>query len=690
VERISPALEIDGVEAELLADRDEATAFRVLVGTPEKIDLLLRGGWEAKIGRPLTLVVVDEAHNLSSSGRGLKLELLLATINRECRQSQFLLLTPFISNGNEVARWLSPDSHDDIQIGFDWRPNDRAIVLAKPKPAASRGDFAIHLETVHTSRPTIELDEDFAICEGRALDLTYSKVKNSQSNIAAVTAACLNRRGTVIVVAGQIPHCWTIARTLLSDKNFAERERARKAHGADDQADIDFVADFIASEYGQDFELVSLLRRRIGMHHSGLSDETRTLMEWLVERGAIDTLVATTTIAQGVNFPVSAVVVASHLYPYGEEMAPEEFWNLAGRAGRADQVGTGVIALVARDEGKADTLREYVGRQVNKLTSTLIEMVQGVLREGQELELHALYWKKEWSAFLQYLAHSYRQIADHAQFASQIEQVLRGSLGFQKLRQMSPADAAKLVQAVHEYAAILKGKPLALVDATGFSWESVNIALGATNAVKIDASVWDAASLFTQSDTTLERAFGVLFRIPEIREELIEVTGGKRGDGDKLARIVKDWVAGATIPDIARDYFDADQKGTTEAITAACRAVHGKLAMSASWGVSALQALTASNIEEVLDGDELATFRNLPSRIFYGVNSDAAIDLRLIGVPRSAAETLASHLTQLGVGRSVHKRRAALSAMGNDDWTKALGPQGSVYRRAWRVLEGQE
>lgn len=81
VERVSPALEIDGLEAAMLVDADEGRQFRVLVTTPEKLDLMLRGGWEEKIGRPLTLVVVDEAHNLGSSDRGIKLELLLSTIN---------------------------------------------------------------------------------------------------------------------------------------------------------------------------------------------------------------------------------------------------------------------------------------------------------------------------------------------------------------------------------------------------------------------------------------------------------------------------------------------------------------------------------------------------------------------------------------------------------------------------------
>ena len=68
---------------------------------------MLRGGWEQKIGRPLTLVIVDEAHGLASEVRGLRLELLLATINRESQNAQFLLLTPFVPNAAEIAQVAS-------------------------------------------------------------------------------------------------------------------------------------------------------------------------------------------------------------------------------------------------------------------------------------------------------------------------------------------------------------------------------------------------------------------------------------------------------------------------------------------------------------------------------------------------------------------------------------------------------
>jgi replicative superfamily II helicase len=131
VEQVSPTMEVDGIEMGLLQETEKALKFRVLVTTPEKLDLILRQGWEAQIKRPLTLVVVDEAHNIQNIKRGLKLELLLATINKECEKAQFLLLTPFIRNAREVARWLGGQNSEDISLSLDWQPNDRAIGIVK-------------------------------------------------------------------------------------------------------------------------------------------------------------------------------------------------------------------------------------------------------------------------------------------------------------------------------------------------------------------------------------------------------------------------------------------------------------------------------------------------------------------------------------------------------------------------------
>jgi superfamily II RNA helicase len=62
-------------------------------------------------------------------------------------------------------------------------------------------------------------------------------------------------------------------------------------------------------------------------------------------------LCATTTLAQGINFPVSSVFLATHLFPYGVPMTPREFWNLAGRAGRFNQDSVGVVGIAEANRG---------------------------------------------------------------------------------------------------------------------------------------------------------------------------------------------------------------------------------------------------------------------------------------------------------------------------------------------------
>ena len=686
VEKVSPALEIDGLEADMLVDDDAERQFRLLVTTPEKLDMMLRGDWEGRIGRPLTLVVVDEAHGLASGPRGLRLELLLATINRECRHAQFLLLTPFIPNAGEIAEWLAPDSHRNIELGVDWTPNDRVIAIARPRKGEAPGDFGIELLARHTSRNTLVVPEPLTLEQRRPLGLSWSKVAKSPGWLAAATAQVLRQRGTVIVLVGRPRHSWSVADAFKVDEN-------RIAHRSED---LGHIQQFLTDEMGPDFPLAPLLEYGVGVHHAGLSDDTRTIVEWLTERGDLKVLVATTTIAQGVNFPVSGVVFASHQYPYGQEMPPEDFWNIAGRAGRVDQGDLGIIALAAPDDARLQKLDTYIERSVGELASTLIDMVQKVEDEGDLLQLEKLAWRPEWSSFLQYLAHTYRQIGSHEQFAAEVEQVLRGTLGFRTLRRSHQGWADRLVRGVYNYAERIEGKPLKLVDATGFSWETVNGTLARLAEANVTSDAW-SPDLFGPRRRDLQRMVGVLLQIPELRELLGEVTGGPHRDGDTLARIICDWVQGRPLSDMAADYFAGkpghgdDATGQTDAVTAmtkCCQSIFGRLTQTASWGLAALQSLTVGDAFDSLPADEQRMLRNLPARVYYGVNSDEAVALRLLGVPRTAAEPLARRLG-VGAAEPLHEVRARVRSAGVDTWTAALGSRGASHHRVWSIIEGE-
>lgn len=689
VEKVSPALEVDGLEAGMLTEADRAQQFRILVTTPEKLDLMLRGGWEEKIGRPLTLVVVDEAHGLASADRGIKLELLLATINRESRFAQFLLLTPFIRNGAEIARWLSPDSNKNIDVGIDWTPNDRVVAIARVERGGGEGEFSISLRSRHTSRNTLDIPEQIDIGGNRPLGISWSKVAKSPGKIAAATAQVLQKRGTVIVLADTPAATWGIADTFKVDEN--------KRTLADN--DLRHVQQFLIDEMGQDFPLAGLLEYGVGVHHAGMSEDTRALVEWLTENDRLGVLVATTTIAQGVNFPVSGIVFASHQYrtrkfPYRIDMPPQDFWNIAGRAGRVDQGDLGVVALAAQDDAKQQALEQFIDTSVAELNSTLIEMVQTAANAGSLLRLESLSHQPGWSAFVQYLAHTYRQIGDHEQFAAQVEQVLRGTLGFQVLRKSHKGWADTLVQSVYAYADRIKGKPLGLVDATGFSWESVSNTLVRIRQEQLPADVW-SPELFAERRDDLRRMMGLLLQVPELREPLAEVTGGTSVDGDKLARIICDWVQGRPLTEMATDYFhqpfeEEDNDAAADpvaAMTKCCQSVFGRLTQTASWGLSALQSLTLADTFDEFSVVEQRSLRNLPARVYYGVNSDEAVALRLLGVPRTAAPVLAAGLG-VRADEPLHRVRGRLRAADVSEWTKVMGERGASYHRVWSIMEG--
>ena len=679
VEQVSPALEIDGAEMSLLQDSPSAPVFRVLVTTPEKLDLLLRQGWELKINRPLTLVVVDEAHNIHDDNRGLKLELLLATINKECERAQFLLLTPFIQNAREVARWLGGTNSDDVSMSLDWQPNDRAIGISRVRQGVSLGgrshDFDITFETVHTSRQTLETDEPLFLRKPDDAG-TYSQASGTK-NIAALTAQSLQERGPVLVMHARPDWVWSLA------------DRIKEGNQAFSVSPpVALFQDYLRLELGDNFPLIDLLNHGIAVHHSGLSDDVRIIVERLFEENELKFLVATTTVAQGVNFPVTGVVMASHQYPHPTQhwvdMPPEDFWNIAGRAGRIGHGQLGVVALVAENEASADELRTFINRQTADLNSALIKLA--LAARDQLDDLSGVFSRNpQWSSFLQYLAHTYRQMGEPSTFNDQVEQVLRGTLGFEKLRAQDPALARKLLDGVRSYGTYLQRprQPLKLVDSTGFSLDSVNRVLASKGT--LNESSWDSRTLFSSGSSTLEEMMGVLLAVPELRENLTEVAGGAMPGGNRLALIIKDWVNGESVADIAERYFRKPNEDQVTALTRCGRNLFGKLAQTASWGLGALLAMTASDLQE----EEFKKLSNLPSRVFYGVNSDEAITLRLLGVPRSAAMKLSAMIGE-DMALPLPQVRSRLVGLTEENWQTAMGPSGSVYRHIWRVLEGLE
>ncbi len=122
------------------------------------------------------------------------------------------------------------------------------------------------------------------------------------------------------------------------------------------QRDIKVKIQEILHTYDMDADLVfshphykALVTTGIGAHHAGQLLMWRLMLEELMAAGVLRVLVATGTVAAGVDFPARTVVITAHSKRGAEGFNPltaSEFQQMSGRAGRRgkDTVGFCVAA----------------------------------------------------------------------------------------------------------------------------------------------------------------------------------------------------------------------------------------------------------------------------------------------------------------------------------------------------------
>ncbi|OQX52470.1 MAG: hypothetical protein B5M53_08355 [Candidatus Cloacimonas sp. 4484_209] len=671
IEKMSGALEIDFFEEKLIEEK----TFDVLVTTYEKLNLLIRQGIEEKLDRKLVLLIVDEVHNIESPDRGLNLEMLISIVKSDCKYANLLLLTPFIPNCEEVSKWISPDNPKSIEIQLHWwKPNDQVIGIYYVE--GERRNWRTYFEPLITTHHTIFFPKKIQIGSYNAIfNIPRSKL-NNKSLLTSIVAEQLEDVGPLLIVARTIDDTWKIAENLCRYFEPIEDE------------DISLIKRFVAAELGENFPLVEYLSKGIGIHHAGLPDEIRYLMEWLMEEDKLRVLVATTTIAQGINFPVSAILMASYSYPF-EEMPVRDFWNIIGRAGRIDQKSLGIVGIAIKSEDDKRKVTDYVRRQTGDLISILVKMVDELENLGQELGMELIIRYPEWSAFLQYIAHLYRQYDNVSELISRLEMELNRTYGYRILNQRKKE---VLKNAVKQYVRKLSGKNhiVNLADQTGFSPESIERTIYRIQKLGLKQSDWYSSKLFNTETGTLRKLIGVMLSVPEVKKSLEVSIPGETITYSKLSHLIIDWVSGKEFTEIAREIWSTDDP---TAISNCVKAICQKVVNGATWGLAAFLNMPTSGINfSDLTEEEIRRLKNIPAMVYYGVNTEEGIVMRINNVPRSIANKL-GEIYKMETG-DISPRSAYewLKNTSSSVWNESVPPNknisGDDYKRIWEKLSG--
>ncbi len=359
---------------------------QLLVLTPEKLDLLLR--LQPEVLTEVRVVVVDEGHVVSDITRGPKVELLLTRLRRLVPEARFLFMSAVVPRKTleQVSEWLGGSS--DAVAVTGWRPSIQRFAMLRW--INGRGTLQYSSQDVEAGGldfvPNLVQRREFSYVNADTGRRRRPKFPDSKGQVAAELAYKYAPQGPVLIFCATTQWAESVARELMdrvrlgeyTDETVPRSFRERPTRSA-----------AIAAEWlGDDHDVVQMLRRGIAFHHGRLPEAVREAIEYDVRNRAVEILVATSTLAQGVNLPFRTVIIHSaRRYDEGlgqtSRLAARDYWNIAGRAGRAGQETEGTVIHIVQSQQDEQDFRFYEAHRgrVEPLESALFQILRDLIAE---------------------------------------------------------------------------------------------------------------------------------------------------------------------------------------------------------------------------------------------------------------------------------------------------------------------
>lgn len=317
----------------LTGDRKENPDAPIIVGTTEILRNQLYDAMYKGVDLATDFVVLDEAHYLGDTERGVVWEEVMIYLPTRI---PLLMLSATVGNAAHIAGWLeSIRSSKCIVVQHDQRPvplyplffhpsGTLFPLLAKPDPKRKRILYKKVVNYLNSRHPPQLAPPSRLAPMGQIM-----KVLKKYNLLPAIfflksRADC---DGAIKLCSGKLLH--------------QDPERKLKLSRRIDELIAEHP--YLAS-YEQLWHLRNL---GVGSHHSGQLPIWKEFVETLMSEGLLDAVFATSTVAAGVNFPARTVVLFNSDRYNGSEfisLNATQFHQMTGRAGRRgkDKIGFAV------------------------------------------------------------------------------------------------------------------------------------------------------------------------------------------------------------------------------------------------------------------------------------------------------------------------------------------------------------
>jgi ATP-dependent RNA helicase DOB1 len=344
-------------------------AASCLVMTTEILRSMLYRGSE--ILREVKWVIFDEIHYMRDKERGVVWEETIILLPDKVR---YVFLSATIPNAKEFTDWIAKIHNQVCHVVY----TDRRPVPLQHYVFPANGD-GLHLVVDEKSvfreenftRALAQLASSPQEARERKKKLQQAGKNGQQSDIYKIVKMIMERRyEPVIVFAFSKKECEFLA-LQMSKLDFNTDDEKTLIDSVFRNA-IDCLSED-DKQLPQIAHIIPLLRRGIGIHHSGLLPILKEVIEILFQEGLLKALFATETFSIGLNMPARTVVFTSVRKFDGANfrwISGGEYIQMSGRAGRRGKDERGIVILCVDEKMEPQVARGMLKGHADALNSS--------------------------------------------------------------------------------------------------------------------------------------------------------------------------------------------------------------------------------------------------------------------------------------------------------------------------------
>ena len=295
---------------------------------------------------------------------------------------RYVFLSATIPNAMQFAEWITKTHDQPCHVVYtDFRPTplqnyffpagaDGIHLIVDEKGAFREENFQKAMASIAEKQGDDPADVN-AKRRGRGKDKRINKggTKGPSDIYKIVKMIMLKNYNPVIVFSFSKRECeaYALQMSSLAFNDDSEKEMVVKVFNSA----IEMLSED-DKQLPQIIHILPLLRRGIGVHHSGLLPILKETIEILFQEGLIKVLFATETFSIGLNMPAKTVVFTTVRKFDGitqRWLTPSEFVQMSGRAGRRGLDDRGIVIMMIDEKMEPSVAKEIVRGQQDKLNS---------------------------------------------------------------------------------------------------------------------------------------------------------------------------------------------------------------------------------------------------------------------------------------------------------------------------------